>query len=305
MAELAAAFAKPKRAPPYPARNSSLSAMESPRKFPVPTGRKEWPESASNARPARPLEMRCPWVNEAVDSPVANLCLDGARRVCRSRHALACWAAWRARREQRVGGGAVLRCASNRRLTGRRLGGGLLAWEDPRRTDGPASPFWARAPMLEGEWGREAPPPARLVENAGARLSALRLADGTLILKIENGSEAAQMRIRPGPDAEMGTGPVRRLGQSLALARLHDAWRPAGVPGPHPQRGPRERRPCAGNPIKYSVRPVPPGRFRCGTHICGRSTARSALPWRGGSLRLGVNGVRSLSIHSQPKENQQ
>ena len=37
------------------------------------------------------------------------------------------------------------------------LGWGLLAWEDPRRTDGPASPFWARAPMLDGEWGPEAP----------------------------------------------------------------------------------------------------------------------------------------------------
>ena len=33
---------------------------------------------------------------------------------------------------------------------------GLLAWEDPRRADGPASPFWAGAPMLEGEWGPEA-----------------------------------------------------------------------------------------------------------------------------------------------------
>lgn len=37
------------------------------------------------------------------------------------------------------------------------LGWGLLAWEDPRRTDGPASPFWARAPMLDGQWGPEAP----------------------------------------------------------------------------------------------------------------------------------------------------
>ena len=79
------------------------------------------------------------------------------------------------------------------------LGWGLLAWEDPRRTDGPASPFWARVPMLEGEWGREPPPPARLVENAGARLSALRLADGTLILKIEKRSAAAQVRMRPEP----------------------------------------------------------------------------------------------------------
>ena len=96
---------------------------------------------------------------------------------------------------------------------------GLLAWEDPRRAHGPASPFWAGAPMLEGEWGPEPPPLARLVSNAGARLSALRLADGTLILKIENRSAAAQVRMRPGPahartgfDSEVATGLVLRLG---------------------------------------------------------------------------------------------
>ena len=46
---------------------------------------------------------------------------------------------------------------------------GLLAWEDPHKADGPASPFWAGTPMLEGERGTQAPPLA----NAGARLSGL------------------------------------------------------------------------------------------------------------------------------------
>ncbi len=120
---------------------------------------------------------------------------------------------------------------------------GLLAWEDPRGADGPASPFRAGAPMLEGEWGPEAPPLARLVSNAGARLSAPRLADGTLILKIENRSAAARVRMRPGPahartgfDSEVAAGLVFRLGfgdgQTQALERLEELSSPARGPGP-------------------------------------------------------------------------
>ena len=131
------------------------------------------------------------------------------------------------------------------------LSWGLLAWEDPLTTDGPASPCWAKAPMLEGEWGPEAPPLARFVANAGARLSALRLADGTLILKIEYRSAAAQVRMRPGPahawtgfDSEMTTGLVFRLGfgdgQTQAIERLEEISSLAHGPGPdapHPSGG--------------------------------------------------------------------
>ena len=116
---------------------------------------------------------------------------------------------------------------------------GLLAREDPHGTDGPASPFWAEAPMLDGKWTAGPPSLLQFLARSGARLEGLRLADGSLILKIENGSQAVQVRIGPGADAEMGTGPVLRLRQALALAPLHDAWCPAGVPAPHPQRGPR------------------------------------------------------------------
>ena len=120
---------------------------------------------------------------------------------------------------------------------------GLLAWEDPHRQDGPASPFWAEAPMLEGEWGSEAPPLAPLAASSGARLSGLRLADGTLILKIENRSKAAQVCMRPelvptrlGLDSGVAPGLVLRLalgsGQRQAIERLKELGRLARGPGP-------------------------------------------------------------------------
>ena len=119
------------------------------------------------------------------------------------------------------------------------LAWGMLAWEDPHVTGESASPFWAEAPMLEGEWGTEAP----LVANAGARLSGLRLADGTLILKIENWSAAGQVRMRRGPvhtrpelDSGVATGLVLRLGfgpgQMQAIERLGELESLVRAPGP-------------------------------------------------------------------------
>ena len=69
--------------------------------------------------------------------------------------------------------------------------------------------------------------------NAGARLSGLSLADGTLILKIENGWKAAQVRMRPGhvharpgPDSGVPTGLVLRhalgSGQAQAIERIEE-----------------------------------------------------------------------------------
>ena len=132
------------------------------------------------------------------------------------------------------------------------LSWGLLAWEDPRGTEGPASPFWAEAPMLEGEWGREALPFAPLVANGGARLSGLRLTDGTLILKIEFRSQAAQVRMRPRPaqarpgvDSELEMGLVLRhgfgSGQTQAIERLEALVGLARGPEPDaPHPGDRE-----------------------------------------------------------------
>ena len=45
---------------------------------------------------------------------------------------------------------------------------GPLAWEDPLDEDGPASPFWAEAPMLDAEAApRGVPPLAKVIEEAG------------------------------------------------------------------------------------------------------------------------------------------
>ena len=85
------------------------------------------------------------------------------------------------------------------------LAWGLLGCEDLQVPGGhPSSPFWVEAPMFEGEWATGPPPLPERLARSGARIEGLRLADGTLILKIENGSEAAQIRIRPGPHPQRG-----------------------------------------------------------------------------------------------------
>ncbi|WP_428097891.1 DNA -binding domain-containing protein [Candidatus Rariloculus sp.] len=123
---------------------------------------------------------------------------------------------------------------------------GLLAWEIPDGTGDNPSPFWAGAPTLDGELGTEAPPLAPLLENAGARLSGLRLADGRLILKIENRSQAAQVRLRSGLvhaglESGVATGLVLRLafwsGPMQAIERLQalaSLARGSGRDAPHP-----------------------------------------------------------------------
>ena len=117
------------------------------------------------------------------------------------------------------------------------LAWGLLAWENPEVMDGPVSPFWAEAPMIEAEWGTGPPSIQRFLANSGARLEGLRLADGTLILKIENGEGAAQVRIRTG----FGAGLVLRLGfgrgQAAEFARVQELYELAREPGRGPRRG--------------------------------------------------------------------
>ena len=74
---------------------------------------------------------------------------------------------------------------------------GLLAWEDPFDEAGPASPFWSEAPVA---LAMVAPPGlagatlAEAMVRDGAGLSGLRLLDGTLLLKVEWGADAALMR---------------------------------------------------------------------------------------------------------------
>ena len=76
--------------------------------------------------------------------------------------------------------------------------------------------------MLNGEWAPGARSLLEFLAGSGARLEGLRLADGSLILKIENGSQAVQVRIGPGSDTGMGMAlaVAVRLGQAQAMGRL-------------------------------------------------------------------------------------
>ena len=76
---------------------------------------------------------------------------------------------------------------------------GLLAWEDPFAEDGPASPFWADAPMAEAKQGGGGMPPfVEAVHRHEGSISGLLMLDGTLILKVERKGAAGQVRIADG-----------------------------------------------------------------------------------------------------------
>ena len=75
---------------------------------------------------------------------------------------------------------------------------GLLAWADPDEQDGTISPFWLEAPMLPAGISKGASPLVPGLAALGASLSGLRLANSDLILKIERGHAATQLRIPAG-----------------------------------------------------------------------------------------------------------
>ena len=117
---------------------------------------------------------------------------------------------------------------------------GLLAWEDPFAQDGPASPFWSDAPMPEGVPGRPGTTPfAALVGGTGGAVSGLRLRDGTLILRVERGAAAAQIRIADGdgfdPAGGLGLYQACDLDLLVQLGRAADLW---SVIGPEAGRAP-------------------------------------------------------------------
>lgn len=115
----------------------------------------------------------------------------------------------------------------------------IEAWENPFARDGPASPFWAGERMLEAEGRSGAPPFLPMLADAGARIDGLRLLDGTLIVKIEHGGRAVQIRVtRDGP--LLGAGGLRLyhdygLELPMEIARLTDLWSVSG--GPAPRQG--------------------------------------------------------------------
>ena len=105
---------------------------------------------------------------------------------------------------------------------------GLLAWEDPDGGAGPASPFWADAPMLEAAPSAEAPALAELLREPGVRLSGLRLDDGAAIVKVEDGAGSAQIRIAGGAGFDPAGGIDLRLPMGpdlrVRLRRVAELW---------------------------------------------------------------------------------
>ena len=116
---------------------------------------------------------------------------------------------------------------------------GLLAWQDPLAEPGPAWLFWIDAPMLEGIATRRAAPFLPLAAAAGATVTGLRLADGDLIMKIEQGVRAVQVRIETARPFTAEDG-IRLfldvdLELSVRIRRLRDIWHVTG--GPPPRQG--------------------------------------------------------------------
>ena len=120
---------------------------------------------------------------------------------------------------------------------------GVWARENPFARDGPASPFWRVAPMLDVvPLRREGFAPVDLAREVGTALAGLRLPDGALILKLERGGRARQLRIAEGAAfdplrdgirvvMEVGPGWPRRHALSGSL------WRLLSVPAPPKGRG--------------------------------------------------------------------
>ena len=117
----------------------------------------------------------------------------------------------------------------------------LLAWQDPFADGGPLSAFFACVPMLDGTGSASAPPLLPQLAEAGARLEGLRLADGILVLKVENAGMAVQVRVtEPGP--LLAGGGVRvwhdwGLRLPVNIARLTDLWSVSGGLSLSPRNG--------------------------------------------------------------------
>ena len=114
----------------------------------------------------------------------------------------------------------------------------IEAWENPFARDGPASPFLADEPMLEGEGSPVATPLVPFLAAVGARADGLRLLDGSLIVKIERDGRAVQVRV--ANDGPLLAGGGFRVwcdpGADLpaAMARLGALWSVLGGPAPRP-----------------------------------------------------------------------
>ena len=116
----------------------------------------------------------------------------------------------------------------------------MFAWEDPWRADGPASAFWRQNGMPEGVLEPGAAPLVGLVGDRGS-VEGLRLLDGDLVLKIEYGGAAVQVRLgnveRFPDDGGISIRHPFGLRIPLSVQRLLDFWSVAGRPAPRNGRG--------------------------------------------------------------------
>ena len=111
----------------------------------------------------------------------------------------------------------------------------MLAWDDPWKADGPASPFWLQDGMPEGLLEPGAQPLAALVGDRGS-VEGIRLLGGDLVLKIEVASAAVQILLRGVGRFPEDGGIIIKLPFGLripqSVQRLLDFWSVAGRPAP-------------------------------------------------------------------------
>ena len=75
---------------------------------------------------------------------------------------------------------------------------GLLAWADPSADDGAAPAFWMEAPTFEAVPSPEGAVLLELLAIPQTRLDGLRLADGSVIVRVEQGGTSAHLQIADG-----------------------------------------------------------------------------------------------------------
>ena len=112
----------------------------------------------------------------------------------------------------------------------------LLAWADPDAANGPGSPFWIQSGIVEAVIEPDAEPLVALVAAGGGSVEGLRLAAGDLVLKIECGRAAVQIRVRDTEAFPEGGGIELRhrfgLRMPQSVGRMLDFWSVAGLEAP-------------------------------------------------------------------------
>ena len=116
----------------------------------------------------------------------------------------------------------------------------LLAWENPWKAGGPASPFWRQDGMVEGLLEPGAQPLVEMVGDGGS-VEGLRLLGGDLVLKVEYGGAVVQVRLRGAGRFPEGGGIFTKHAFGLriphSVRRILDFWSVAGRPAPRNGRG--------------------------------------------------------------------